>query len=125
VPSENGATLSVIDTKRMATIKTIKLADGMRPMGTVMARDGKHLFVSTGRSKMVLTIDTATNKVAGSVEAGQRPWGIALSPDGKTLFTANGPSGDVSIIDVATNQVTKKVPAGRGPWGLAVVTSAQ
>src|SRR5215831_15822839 len=123
VPSENGATLSLIDTKKMATIKTIKLADGMRPMGTVMAKDGKHLFVSTGRSKMVLTIDTATNKVAGSVEVGQRPWGIGLSPDGKTLFTANGPSGDVSIIDVASDQVTKKIPVGRGPWGLAVVAS--
>ena len=33
VPSENGGTLSLIDTKKMATIKTIKLADGMRPMG--------------------------------------------------------------------------------------------
>ena len=65
VPSENGGTLSLIDTKRMATIKTIKLGDGIRPMGTVMAKDGKHLYVSTGRSKMVLTIDTATNKVAG------------------------------------------------------------
>jgi YVTN family beta-propeller protein len=91
VPSENGATLSFIDTKKMATIKTIKLPEGMRPMGTVMAQDGKHLFVSTGRSKMVLTIDTATNTVAGSVEAVQRPWGIALA-GWKTLFTQRGPA---------------------------------
>ena len=87
----------------------------------VMAKDGKHLYVSTGRSKMVYTIDTATNTVAGMVEAGQRPWGIALSPDGTKLFTANGPSGDVSIVDLATNQVTKKISVGRGPWGVAVV----
>jgi YVTN family beta-propeller protein len=113
--------MSLIDAKKLSTIKTIKLGDGIRPMGQAMAKDGKHLYVSTGRSKMVYIIDTATNAVAGMVEAGQRPWGIALSPDQTKLFTANGPSGDVSIIDVATNQVTKKIPVGRGPWGLAVV----
>jgi YVTN family beta-propeller protein len=70
---------------------------------------------------MVLFVDTATNKVDGSVEAGPRPWGIAISSDGTTLYTANGPSNDVSVIDVATRQVTKKVPVGRGPWGITVV----
>jgi YVTN family beta-propeller protein len=90
-------------------------------MGTKMAADGKHLYVTTGRSKMVLILDTATNKVVGSIEAGPRPWGIALSSDGSTLYTANGPSNDVSVIDIATKQVTKKIPAGRGPWGIALV----
>ena len=90
-------------------------------MGTRMAPDGKHLYVTTGRSKMVLILDTATNQVVGSIEAGPRPWGIALAADGATLYTANGPSNDVSVIDVATKQVTKKIPVGRGPWGIALV----
>ena len=51
VPSETGGTMSLIDTKKLATIKTIKLGDGIRPMGQAMAKDGKHLYVSTGRSK--------------------------------------------------------------------------
>jgi hypothetical protein len=29
VPSENGGTLSMIDTRRLATVKTIKLGDGI------------------------------------------------------------------------------------------------
>jgi YVTN family beta-propeller protein len=70
---------------------------------------------------MVLFVDTATNKVVGSVEAGPRPWGIALSKDGKTLYTANGSSGDISIIDVATRRVTKNIAVGKGPWGIALV----
>ena len=70
---------------------------------------------------MVLIIDTATEKVMGSVEVGPRPWGIAVSPDGKTLYTANGPSNDVSVVDVGTRQVTKKIPVGDGPWGVAFV----
>ena len=92
-------------------------------MGTVMSTDGKHLYVSTGRSKKVFVVDTATNAVASSVEVGQRPWGIAVSPDGSALFTANGPSGDVSIVNLATNMVTKKIPVGRGPWGLVAVAA--
>jgi YVTN family beta-propeller protein len=71
---------------------------------------------------MVLVIDTATNKVAGSVEAGPRPWGIGISGDGRTLYTANGPSNDVSVIDVATLKVTQKIAVGDRPWGALVVT---
>jgi YVTN family beta-propeller protein len=70
---------------------------------------------------MVFTIDTATNKVLGSVEVGRRPWGIALSPDGKTLYSANGPSNDVSAVDLATNTVTQTFKAGAGPWGIVVL----
>ena len=54
VPSENGATVTVVDAKRLKPVKTIKLGDGMRPMGTAMAPDGKFLYVTTGRSKMLL-----------------------------------------------------------------------
>jgi YVTN family beta-propeller protein len=90
-------------------------------MGTLVSPDGKHLYVSTGRSKMLLIVDTATNKVVGSVEAGARPWGIATSSDGKTLYTANGPSNDVSVIDTETRQVTTKIPVGKGPWGIVLI----
>jgi YVTN family beta-propeller protein len=101
-------------------VKTIHLGDGMRPMGTVMAPDGRHLYVSTGRSGKALIVDVATDRVIGSVDAGARPWGIGLAPDGRTLYTANGPSNDVSAIDIATQRVIKKMPVGRGPWGLVV-----
>jgi YVTN family beta-propeller protein len=121
VPSENGGTLTKIDVKRLAPVKTIDLGKGMRPMGTRMSTDGKLLYVSTGRSKLAMVLDTATDKVVGSVEAGDRPWGIGVSPDGKTLYTSNGPSDDVSVIDIESRKIVKKIPVGHGPWGLAVV----
>ena len=62
VPSENGATLTKIDVKKLAPSKTIDLGKGMRPMGLRMSADGKLLYVSTGRSKMALVLDTATDK---------------------------------------------------------------
>jgi YVTN family beta-propeller protein len=124
VPAENGASLTMIDVKALEPIKTIDLGKGLRPMGTHMAPDGTRLYVSTGRSQMVLFVDTKKNEVVGSVEAGPRPWGIAVSPDGRTLYTANGPSNDVSVIDVEQRQVTRRIPVGTGPWGIAVVKRA-
>ena len=115
----------MIDARRLAPIRTIPLGEGVRPMGTVMSADGSTLYVSTGRSKMVMFLDPKANEVLAAVEVGPRPWGIALSPDGRTIYTANGPSNDVSVLDVATRTVTKKIPVERGPWGVVVVERAR
>src|SRR4029453_17256672 len=112
----------VIDAMKHSLIDTIKLTGQLvRPMGLVAAPDGKHVFVTTGRGKNVVIIDTATNKPIASIEVGERPWGIAVSPDGNTVFTANGPSNDVSIVDVATRTVKTKVTVGDRPWGIVFV----
>lgn len=120
VPSENGSAVTVVDAMKHKVIKTIKLTGEMiRPMGMVVSPDGKFLYVTTGRGKMLIAIDTKTNAPVWSVEVGPRPWGVAISPDGKTLFTANGSSNDVSIVDVATRAVATRVAVGAGPWGVA------
>ena len=114
LPSENGFTLAVVDTAKLVVTKTIKLGETMRAMGVMLSPDGKHIYVSTGRSKQVLIVDATSLEVVGSVEAGTRPWGIAVHPAGHTLYTANGPSNDVSVIDVATKTVRRPFrPAGQ------------
>ncbi len=122
VTSENGASIAVIDAKRHRLLTTIKLTGELtRPMGVVASPDGARVFVSTGRGKSVIEIDTATNMPVRTVEVGDRPWGLALTADGKTLFSANGPSNDISIVDVESGQVRAKVPVGMRPWGLVFV----
>ncbi len=123
VNAENDGTVVPVDTVKYRMLKPILLgkAGVIKPMAVLMSPDATKLYVSTGRGRQVFTIDTATDKVIGSVEVGQRPWGIALSPDGKMLYSANGPSNDVSVVDLATNTVTKKVKAGTGPWGVLVL----
>jgi YVTN family beta-propeller protein len=118
VTNENDATLTVIDAVRQEPRGTIPLAEGSRPMGMVTNKDGSKLYVTTGRGKKVLVLDTATEKIIASFEVGQRPWGIALSPDEALLFTANGPSNDVSVVEVSSGSVIRKVKAGDRPWGV-------
>jgi YVTN family beta-propeller protein len=118
VANENDASLTVIDAVRQEPIGTIQLEEGMKPMGQAMTKDGSILYVSTGRGRKVVAVDTASGKALHSIEVGVRPWGVALSPDGKLLFTANGPSNDVSVVDVATQKVIRKIKVGERPWGV-------
>ena len=115
--------MSSLDAKKHACSKTIKLTgdNSFRPMGGVASPDGKFVFMTTGRGKNVVILETATNKQIASIEVGERPWGIAVSPRWRTVFTANGPSNDVSIVDVASRAVKAKVPVGDRPWGIVFV----
>ena len=111
-----------IDARKHERLGTIKLAgDSIRPMGVVASPDGRHLYVTTGRGRTVVTIDTSTNQPIASLEVGARPWGIALSADGRTLYTANGPSDDVAVVDIASRAVTARSAVGDSPWGVAIV----
>jgi YVTN family beta-propeller protein len=121
VTNENDASVSVLDGNKHKFLRTIEVEKGLKPMGLAITRDGGRLYVSTGRGKKVVVIDTKTEKIVSSFEVGTRPWGIALSPDEKLLFTANGPSNDVTVVDVATEKIVRKIPVGERPWGIVVV----
>jgi YVTN family beta-propeller protein len=127
VTCENGGIVTVFDSAKNAATGNVTIAPKTesaprpRPMGAVLAPDGRSLYVSTGRTGSVAVIDVGTRNVTRQFEAvGARPWGIGVSTDGKHVFTANGPSNDVSVIDTSTGQVEKRIQAGRLPWGLVV-----
>lgn len=121
---ETGHAVVVVDASRHLPLRTIALAgENARAMGAVSAPDGRHVYVTTGRGKTVVVIDTSTDKPVAEIEVGPRPWGIAVSPDGGTLYTANGPSNDVSIVDVARRAVTARIKVGDSPWGLALASA--
>jgi YVTN family beta-propeller protein len=122
VTAENDSGVWVVDAMKHTVLRTIMLTGEMvKPMGSVASADGSRVFISTGRGKQVVIIDTTTNEPVASIEVGDRPWGIAVTPDGKTVFTANGPSNDVSIVDVERRAVKAKVKVGDRPWGVVFV----
>ena len=117
----------VADAQAHKPMTTIKLEGGdlVRPMGVVASGDGKHVFVTTGRGKSVVVIDTSTNTPIASIEVGERPWGIAATKDGSFVFTANGPSNDVSFVDIVNRKVVATVKAGDRPWGVVYLENAK
>ena len=123
VNAENDGTVVLFDAVRNQKIQDIQLGTPgeIKPMGLALSPAAGKLYVSTGRGHKVFVIDTATNKVTGSIEVGQRPWGIAVSPDGKTLFTANGPSNDVSVVNLENQTVTRKIKTTGSPWGVLMI----
>ena len=122
VTAEIGGSLTVIDTRAHRVIATIPLENNAgKPVGVVVSRDGKHVFVANGATGRVSVVDAAKLAVVDSVRVGSRPWGIALAPNGALLVTADGMSDQISIVDTRTMTVVGRVPVGRRPWGVAIV----
>ena len=94
-------------------------------MGTAMAKDGKELYVSTGRGNAIVVVDTQKNAVATTIPVGNRVWGIALDPSGSKLYTANGASNDVSVVDVKSRKELRRIKVGDGPWGITTIRAAK
>jgi YVTN family beta-propeller protein len=126
VTNEGEGSVTVFDAERNAPLATIVVTQnsptpaGPRPMGAVLSRDDKWLYVTTGRGGSVAVIDVVAKKQIRSIDGvGNRPWGIALSRDGMRVYTANGTSNDFSIVNVATGNVDKRIQLGGLPWGIA------
>src|SRR5262249_13857615 len=83
VSNEKGNTVTVIDTDKMAAVKTIKV--GQRPRGIELTKDGAFVLVAVGDDDTIQMIDTKTGEIAGTLPSGPDPELFALDPSGKTL----------------------------------------
>ena len=70
------ACLALFFSRHLSTIQF--LGEGVKPMGLVVAPDGKRLYVTTGRFRRLFAVDTTTNQIVNSLEVGERPWGVAV-----------------------------------------------
>jgi YVTN family beta-propeller protein len=116
VPCENSGTVAVIDTATLKVIATIQL-EGARAMGAAVAPASPRLYVTTGRSRRLVTIDTDSGDVLHATDVGERPWGVAVDPGRGLVYTANGPSNDVSVVDINRQSIVATIPVGANPWG--------
>jgi YVTN family beta-propeller protein len=91
VANGNSDTVSVIDTKTQAVLRTIDLqffttkAKGVAPTALALSRDGQRLHVACGGINAVAVINTETSRSLGLIPTGWYPNSVAVSPDGKML----------------------------------------
>ncbi len=119
-------TLSVIDTgpgREVARIPT----GGNTPLSVALTPDERYLFVANtgGQSSdnRVTVIETATHRVAATIQVGLGPLDLAVSPDGRRVYVTNSRSQSISVLDVSSLREVRKFPvstARDGPFGIVV-----
>jgi len=90
----------------------------LSPIEMTFSPDGSTLYVVCQDSDEIRVVDTASEKVSGSIRVGHVPRGIALSPDGARLYVTNAWSDSVSVIDLATREVVQTLATGFEPSGV-------
>ncbi len=65
-------------------------------------------------------VDTATNRIAGSLPTGANPAGVAVSPAGHRVYVSNFNEGTVTVVDALNLRVLSTIPVGAQPVGLQV-----
>ncbi len=120
-------TVSVIDPAENKLVGVIKLGDpvpgALSPLykgqllvhGLGFSPDGKTLAVVSVGSNSVTLIDTATNKVKGTVYVGRSPHEPFFTPNGRELWVTVRGENYVSVIDPTQLKETKRIELANGP----------
>ncbi len=100
--------VSVIDTVTNTVIDTIPV--GIFPYGVTVTHDGKKVYVTNRKGKIVgfvnrntvSVIDTSTNTVTTTVPVGNNPFEIAVTHDGAKVYVTNADDNTISVIGIKT-----------------------
>jgi PQQ-dependent catabolism-associated beta-propeller protein len=126
VTNELSASVSIISTQDYKVLDTINFelkgarSTDITPVGIVMTKNGKRVYVSLGRANHVAFVDTASRKVTHNVLAGKRAWGLALNKDESQLLVVNGLSDDLTVVDTNTAKAIITLPVGRVPHSVVI-----
>ncbi len=77
-------------------------------------------YVGLFKDDAVAVIDTAQNKVVGTIPVPKGPHGLVITPDGRKVYVSSDGSSTVSVIDTASDRVIATIEVGANPHGLAV-----
>ena len=120
-------TVSVIDPSSNKLLGVIRLGDpvpgALSPLytgqllvhGLGYSPDAKTLAVVSVGSNSVTLIDTATNKVKGTVYVGRSPHEAFFTVDGRELWVTVRGENYVSVIDPALMKETRRIELANGP----------
>lgn len=94
-------------------VKKIKIAGGVRWDYAYLDSANHRLYISHGTQTEVL--DTATDKLVGTIPDTKGVHGVAVANDLGKGFTSDGGDNDVTVFDLKTLKVLSKVKTGQNP----------
>src|SRR5271155_632542 len=120
-------TVSVIDPSTNKLLGVIRLGDpvpgALSPLykgqllvhGLGYSPDSKTLAVVSVASNSVTLIDTATNKIRGTIYVGRSPHEAFFTPDGQELWVTVRGEDYISVIDPAQMKEVRRITMASGP----------
>jgi YVTN family beta-propeller protein len=118
VAANASGNLAVVDVAERRLVRSI--ATGGRPLGVVVAPDGRRAYVSSFTAPgTVFIVDTATLAIIDAVPLPGAAGGITITPDGSRVLVSNFDYAQLSVIATATGAVTHH-PVGFSPKGIAI-----
>ena len=127
VSSEQRGVVSVVDAGAGRELRQI--ATGTQPVGLLLDKAQRRLFVANAGSDTVSIVDTRTDRVSRTILVrpdnarglpGSTPIGLALSPDEKRLYVTVADMNAVAVIDLALGTLIGYLPVGWYPTSLVV-----
>ncbi len=135
--------LSVVDLAQGKEVASVKV--GANPLGLAAAADGSRVYATVTDQDVVVSIDTKSRKVDGSVFVGEpdiagedntplpasSPSGIALDEKSGRLYVTRAADNAVAVLDASNLKTLGAIPVGWYPTDVAlsgkklVVTNAK
>src|SRR5881409_1665299 len=108
--------------KRVTTMMSLLALMGGWVVGTgsLSAAGAPKAYVGLFKDDAVAVLDTAQNKVVGTIAVPKGPHGLVVTPDGRKVYVSSDGASTVSVIDTATDRVVASIEVGANPHGLAV-----
>ncbi len=94
-------------------VNKVKIGGGVRWDYAYLDSANHRLYISHGTQTEVL--DTATDKLVGTIQGTNGVHGIAIANDLGKGFTSDGTDNDVTVFDLKTLAVQTKVKTGQNP----------
>ena len=118
ITNEKDDTISVIDTKTLEVVRTLKT--GERPRGITFAKDFSRVFICASDSDTVQVMDPATGEILAELPSGEDPEQFVLHPDNRHLYIANEDDAVTTVVDVDSRKVVAQINVGIEPEGMGV-----
>src|SRR5215468_3485605 len=103
--------------KRVAPVLWVLTSMAGWILGTtsVSAAGSPKAYVGLFKDDAVAVIDTAQNKVTGTISVPKGPHGLVATPDGRKVYVSSDGASTVSVIDTSTDRVIASIEVGRIP----------
>src|SRR6266705_5361541 len=88
--------------------------------GSLSAAGAPKAYVGLFKDDAVAVLDTAQNKVLGTIAVPKGPHGLVVTPDARKVYVSTDGASTVSVIDTATDRVVTSIEVGANPHGLSV-----